>query len=387
MVRIPLSEAIFDDNIDEINRLISNHEIEELDVEDLEYNKDGIGYPPILIAAYHDRFDIVELLISKGFDLKYVYREVIYYLIMYNRFDQLKHFISLNIDDIFEELSVIEENDIVTLIYAAIRYRRIDIIDYLLSIGFHIDNRTLILLCKNKQYESIKLISKNYQFTPPDNIFRYCDQYLTSMLCNAGIPPKISPYIRNWKVIKLLLSHGADINEVDSDGFTLLNSSAYQNHSKLMRKLISHGANVNIENDNYKSPLYYMIKHHNLKMGRFLLRHGANPSSLLCVAINYNNLKFFQLLIEFGAKVDYITYEYACKRGSEKFVKLILSEHYQPSFNFIDGNINNVKLLLSDCRIKVNDIKLGYPFNHYDEFKTIPLLFHNELDEIDFYSC
>lgn len=57
----------------------------------------------------------------------------------------------------------------------------------------------------------------------------------------------------NLKLVKLLLSRGAEINDVDTQGYTAVHRAVSEGHSNVVRFLLEHGADPNIKDniDNY----------------------------------------------------------------------------------------------------------------------------------------
>jgi len=90
----------------------------------------------------------------------------------------------------------------------------------------------------------------------------------------------------NSELIELLIDYGADIEETDQNGETLLHKSAETGNLKLLEYLISRGLDVNknkgSESDKWQgeSPLHYAVNKEQLSAARLLIKHGANVNAL-----------------------------------------------------------------------------------------------------------
>ena len=82
-----------------------------------------------------------------------------------------------------------------------------------------------------------------------------------------------------YNIVDLLISHGADVNEKDNDGWTPLHNACYFGHHKIAKLLISHGTNVNSKSIHNNTPLHM---------------------ACICVYDGYNTVK---LLIEYNANI------------------------------------------------------------------------------------
>lgn len=81
---------------------------------------------------------------------------------------------------------------------------------------------------------------------------------------------------RNMDVIKLLLSHNAQTNILDSNGHTCLHTAAFHDdNEELIRLLIEHGADVNARVEGRETALSLAIKQGNNNVAEFLRQNGA----------------------------------------------------------------------------------------------------------------
>ncbi|WP_080571789.1 ankyrin repeat domain-containing protein [Orientia tsutsugamushi] len=77
------------------------------------------------------------------------------------------------------------------------------------------------------------------------------------------------------EIIKLLLSHGANINSTNSSGNTPLICSVIAEHIEIVKLLLSHGADVNYKNYHHLAALHYASVR-DIKIIDTLLAYGAD---------------------------------------------------------------------------------------------------------------
>lgn len=145
--------------------------------------------------------------------------------------------------------------------------------------------------------------------------------------------------IRNFKMVKLLLEHGADPNVCDFDGFTPLHVSAKLNQEEISKLLLLHKGKVNMVDHKDRTPLHYAAKHGYINLLKIL----ANNETKVLYVRSLDD----ELVIDIAARyerwnivewhLDNIAYnhEYASSKETNVF-------HLAAKF----GKINVVKRLL-----------------------------------------
>jgi ankyrin repeat protein len=80
----------------------------------------------------------------------------------------------------------------------------------------------------------------------------------------------------NLAVAKLLLEHGAKLEDNDNRGWTPLFSAVYNNHPPMVKLLVDHGANVNAQDHAGNTPLHpFPQLTLDPAIGDYLIAHGA----------------------------------------------------------------------------------------------------------------
>lgn len=110
------------------------------------------------------------------------------------------------------------------------------------------------------------------------------------------------------EIVKLLLDHGADLEQKDYEGNTPLILAASQGNMEIVKMLLAHGAAIQAKNNGGWTALMQAALFGRTKTLKFLLENGANANDK---AENERNITVLML---------------ACDSGSEESVKLLL-EH------------------------------------------------------------
>ncbi|MGE0206906.1 MAG: ankyrin repeat domain-containing protein, partial [Candidatus Babeliales bacterium] len=100
-----------------------------------------------------------------------------------------------------------------------------------------------------------------------------------TMVSASGMEPEslISAVKKNdVKQVQELLQKGADVNQADDTGFTLLYLAVCNDNRELCRLLLAHGADVNQANNGDYTPLQGAAVHGQVDIVALLLAHGAH---------------------------------------------------------------------------------------------------------------
>lgn len=133
----------------------------------------------------------------------------------------------------------------------------------------------------------------------------------------GGVVPKLhgAAYDGNNEDLIKSLEH-ADINETDSRNKTPLHWAIEGGHIDTVKLLIENGANIEANKSNYDvlqfTPLYTASKMGRNDLISLLLESGASLEQTpiaLATAVKYGHLETVELLISFGADINYKDYE------------------------------------------------------------------------------
>lgn len=120
----------------------------------------------------------------------------------------------------------------------------------------------------------------------------------SALLCACGY--------NHTQVSTYLVEHNADVNVQNVKGNTPLILACLNNNTKLASTLISHGANINSKNNVGMTPLLYAIKNNNIPLTELLISSGANlnshDNSPLIYAVKDKRIEIVNVLLEHGAK-------------------------------------------------------------------------------------
>lgn len=109
------------------------------------------------------------------------------------------------------------------------------------------------------------------------------------------------------EMVHTLISHGADINAVNAEGYWLLKSAAEEGDYQFVCELLELGADPNATSTG-ETALHTAVMHDQLEIVTALLQHGADPNA--CDVDGWTPLMFaptlecVELLLAAGAKID-----------------------------------------------------------------------------------
>ena len=118
------------------------------------------------------------------------------------------------------------------------------------------------------------------------------------------------------EIARLLIQRGANVNHRSKNGMTYLYIACSHGNMKMVELLMEHGAIINIPGRNpSNSPLHVAATNGYHKVISFLIQHGAHLEcknekfSALYTAIHHERLEAVDVLLDAGAKVDFVVPE------------------------------------------------------------------------------
>ena len=207
---------------------------------------------------------------------------------------------SLDLDklkmNLSKSISLSNQYSMFSLLQAAVKFNKIEIVKLLIEfeanpnqITFNDNSYPLIeSICENnKEITDILLNCKNINVN-------VCNDLIESPLFYACLN-------NDYKLIKLLIEKGANVNHVNSSGESVLNITWDLNVVKL---LLINGANPNLENKyDYSTPLIEAVRESNFNKVKLMVEYGAeidrettNSETAISVAYNLNNIELIKFL-------------------------------------------------------------------------------------------
>lgn len=154
-------------------------------------------------------------------------------------------------------------------------------------------------------------------------------------------PAHIAAKRNELEIAEALLEAGANVDEKDCAGRTMLTFAAEKGHSQMVQMLIRHGARVDVLDELDSRPLIEAAFHGYAEVMEILIDNGANVNrkddhtSPLHAAVRSNHLECARLLIANGAKVNvkdvfnHLPLVYAIEIDNVPMVKLLVENGSQ----------------------------------------------------------
>lgn len=150
------------------------------------------------------------------------------------------------------------------------------------------------------------------------------------------------------KQVKAAIAAGADVNEKDEYGTTVLYYAARKADKELVGLLLSNGADANILNNEGDTPLYYAVKGDdtgeidNIDVVRLLIEKGADVNakngSILWTAARYGELDVVKLLLSHKADPNLANALHAAALGGNlEITQLLLANGADPTLKDYKG--------------------------------------------------
>lgn len=174
----------------------------------------------------------------------------------------------------------------------------------------------LIFLWKKEDPEIVRRLNQAIEdrnYKEIESIISSDDDYLEIKLDEKrNRPIHAAALIGDVELIKLLLKHGANVNDDRNKiFFTPLHFAASKGHIEAIKYLVENGADIDANDNEYEvTPLSSVIVNNNLDGVKILLELGADPnklvmrSSCLHKAVIKDNVEIIKLLLEHGAEIN-----------------------------------------------------------------------------------
>ncbi|XP_043469378.1 protein fem-1 homolog C [Leptopilina heterotoma] len=161
----------------------------------------------------------------------------------------------------------------------------------------------LFIACKRGHVEIVEYlitvcradIEQRGMYEVPDDRSVHC---VTPLWC-AAVSGKL-------RVIKCLISHGADVNAVSDSGSTPVRSACFMTHLEIVSFLVENGADILIANYNGGTCLINSVQ--SVELCKFLLTHGADVNArdmqnktALHYSIQEHRFETTKLLLDYNA--------------------------------------------------------------------------------------
>ncbi|EAX91535.1 hypothetical protein TVAG_376460 [Trichomonas vaginalis G3] len=234
-----------------------------------------------------------------------------------------------------------------TALYYAAKMDNKEIAEFLLYIGANIhgsdeDGQNLIFTTVSHQgYKTIDLFLANgidinevdfSDSTPLHCAAKYDNKKAIEILLSRGIEvdakdenkrTALSYTLRDPELIKILLSHGANINDVDIWNKTPLHYAAENCYREGVEFLLSNGADVNVKDNGDSTVLHYAVKAKEFSLSD-LFGHKIDPVSLKYKLSHPHSSIEKKLIVEMliSHGVDINAKNHACRTALHYAVKL-----------------------------------------------------------------
>ncbi|MFC1599108.1 ankyrin repeat domain-containing protein [Patescibacteria group bacterium] len=139
-------------------------------------------------------------------------------------------------------------------------------------------------------------------------------------IISQGATPLYCALVSKKKeVVELLLKNGAQVNVQNGEGYTPLHAAlCWERDISIIKLLIEYGADINYQNSKGDTPLHDAMDNNSKEVVEFLLQNGADPNicnksyqaNVLHTAIEKKRADLIQLLIDYGAKMDGLSYRF-----------------------------------------------------------------------------
>ena len=131
------------------------------------------------------------------------------------------------------------------------------------NLGDSLNRRPLYFAIINKHYNTVRVL-----------LTKRADPLLADDNCGCA-PLHWATRVGRTDMAELLLAHGAEVDQVDSNGHTSLHEAAWLNSIDLAKLLLAHGADPSAQSTKDdglgSSPLHFAVRNNNINMVTLLL--------------------------------------------------------------------------------------------------------------------
>lgn len=290
----------------------------------------------------------------------------------------------------------------------------------------------LYTLCKNVNADIKKAENLIKNFKTIDIFFLNCailnnNYKIIKLLIENGVdlndkideiyPIMYSCFHKNYKITKLLIENGANVNiKNDKDNYPII-YACFANSFEIVQLLIDNNASIYVKNCFDKTPLSIVCKNNNLKLLKLFFDTGFDLENNIYKKYKYlkiwkhlhDKIDIFNLLIQENIYVDigYIQFEfslliYICKANNFKILKLIIDNIDKKYINYSDylntyplyvscknNNIEIIKYLLKNGATDSSKESVFSPLCYNNNFEIIKLLieYNFNVNAIDNKNC
>ncbi|EAY00348.1 ankyrin repeat protein, putative [Trichomonas vaginalis G3] len=222
--------------------------------------KNLLGYTSLFTSALNNCKETAELLISQGANINEIDKNgnTALHAAALNRFKEIAELLISHGVKINEK-----NNDGRTPLHITTKYISKEMAEILIPHDTKFINDDHIIISNRKYKEIVE-----------GSILEMVAKNVNTTFLNAALHPSL---IEDCKEItKLLISHGANINEKDIFGNTALHNAVHENYKEITKLLISHGANINERDIFGRTALHYAASYNSKEIVEILIKHGAN---------------------------------------------------------------------------------------------------------------
>jgi ankyrin repeat protein len=167
--------------------------------------------------------------------------------------------------------------------------------------------------------------------------------------------------VEKKQMLTSIFKLNADVNTIDSNGWTALHHAAYNGDLQAVEMLTNQGANINAFSNQFKTPLHFAAMNNHENIVGFLMQQGAGlelKDELECTPLHHACRKgsdaCLQLLLISGAKIaaldnrSWTPLHYASYNGMSKAVNFLLKwEADYDKLRFVRNSQNRTAFIIS----------------------------------------